>query len=112
MSLNISISIFLLRAVYTFTHKNLTCFISLYNLLVTFYNYIFILLFIVGTIYFILYTIFILLFIVGSIRFIWNLQLQDTDTSIYHIRPMAYGHSLTKYFILHYIFYFIYTDLN
>jgi len=52
MSINISISTFLLRAVYTFTHTNLTCFISLYNLLVTFYeyNYIFILLFIVGTI--------------------------------------------------------------
>jgi len=32
------------------------------------------------------------------------------DTSIYYIRPMAYGHLLTKYIILHCIFYFMYTD--
>ena len=42
--------------------------------------------------------------------FICDLQLQDTDTTIYYIRPIAYGHSLTKYFILHYTFYFMFTD--
>ena len=46
----------------------------------------------------------------GQVHFIWDLQLQDTYTSIYYVRPMAYGHLLTKYFILHYIFYFMYTD--